>query len=181
MKTLGFDLDGVIYPWHDAVYNYVTTHMGVTETFENFWTEFDANYTDIWRQNILDTLHLYANIVPKPRHLLLLHELSKRYRIIYITARDEIKLGWVTHNYLKRYNYPNYEEVYFSKFKRPIIIEQEVDFFVEDKKSHVQELIGFTDLILMKTIYNKDIWDVVSTIRSLDELPETLKRIENKL
>ena len=36
-KVLGLDLDGVIYPWHEAVYEYFRLYKNYTGSFNKLW------------------------------------------------------------------------------------------------------------------------------------------------
>lgn len=177
MKTLGFDLDGVLYPWHEIVYEYAKLWHGNEESFSEFWTDFDKKHGKIYIENLLQIPHLYTKRVPTPELMKILYSLSRLYHIIYITSRGR-GLKWLTQHYLKTYAFPNYEEIFFTKQKDIEVVRHEVDFFVEDRPHHIEELIGLTEVILMKQPYNKEWWNKVPTINHLNQLPKLLEELD---
>ena len=38
-KRLGLDIDGVLYPWQEVVYNYECYHSKEQRNFYNFWKD----------------------------------------------------------------------------------------------------------------------------------------------
>lgn len=175
MKTLGFDLDGVLYPWQEVTYSYIKSNSdNHIEPYNNFWNTFDDKYPRIYIDNLLELPMLYSCRVPDKNDLKILDTLNRHYYIIYITARMR-EVEWTTRKYLEGYSYPNPKEVYFTDDKHIEIIKHEVDYFVEDRPKYLNQIKGLTEVILMKQPYNRDYWDEFPSINKLDELPELLE------
>ena len=172
---LGFDLDGVLYPWQEVVYNYQCYHDKETRNFYDFWKDatehvFSTHLGNFWLTNNL----FYTQRDIRPDFLEVIDVISKSYDVYYVTSR--VKSAWnATRYWFKRNNMPFEDNLYFADDEKlPLILKHDIDIFVEDRIKHVLELRNHTDVILVRQPWNEMIWNEVPTIASVLELPELL-------
>jgi uncharacterized HAD superfamily protein len=100
--------------------------------------------------------------------------LANKYNICYITARPrEAKM--VTIQWLRRYKFPNNENLYFSEDKTIDLRTNNCTYFIEDhwKQEVIDRLNKVTNVILVDRLYNKHITGV-PRIKELKELKTLL-------
>lgn len=174
--NIGFDIDGVLYPWHEKVHRDMVSKGHITNTFDKFWDKCwlemkDTNET-LFMNYVNDPL-MYSTSPPYFGTEELLYKLKRQGHLIwYITQRPK-HLDFVTKSWVRRWRLP-YEEnlIRVDTSKKLPVIENNIDLFIEDAIRHAEELDGFTKVILVKRPYNKDIQDDFTTINNLTELPE---------
>lgn len=176
---LGLDLDGVVYPWHEELWRHLRAQGLLTnETYKTFWMReqdgSDKKYSEkqwkIWTG--IETL--YSCRIPIPEDLKALHRLQEAYEIVYISQRPQ-ELLFITRQYLKRYKYPNADNVHLITVPKLVAVRMfECDVYVEDRPLIAESLVDSTRVILMKQIYNERLWDEFETVSSLPELMELL-------
>ena len=110
----------------------------------------------------------------KPSILEMLHYLTGIFDLYYVTSR--IKSNWnVTKYWFKRNKIPQRENLYLNEGEKlPVILKNEIDVFVEDRVMHILELKNHTKVILVRQPWNEEIWDEVTTIDSVLQVPEVL-------
>lgn len=152
--TLGFDLDGVLYPWQRYCHIWLTTNKKyVGDYTELFNSNFFDLQTDTFSQNIIEIEPLYTSHPFEKKNLKTLELLSKKYHIIYITSRPK-NVENLTKEYLKKYRLPNYEEIYFSSNKAVEVRAQGCNLFVEDQTNNLKSLINIVTTIKMNQPWN---------------------------
>ena len=178
-ERLGLDIDGVLYPWQEIVYNYAKYHDGDERSFYDFWKEateqvFTTNIGKFWLYNNL----FYTQRDIKPEILDTLHYLTEFYDLYYITAR--VKTVWNTTRYwFKKNKLPQLDNLYFTESEKlPLVLQHEIDHFVEDRIKHVLELRDHRSVILIRHPWNELIWNEVPTLESVVQLPELLGVVE---
>lgn len=174
METIGFDLDGVLYPVTIPAYTYLVANCDLKLSFFEFWEDYTQHYSEIFYDNLFKISTLYDCILPTKNILNTLNYLSKKYNICYITARPK-SIESVTRAYLKRYNFPNFSNIEFSNDKSIEIRTNRCLFFIEDcwEQEKIDSYNKVTNIILMDQIYNKHIINVLR-IKNLNELKELL-------
>ncbi len=175
---IGFDLDGVLYDWHRVAYDWVC------ETTK----EFDVPYDEFWVDWLdRDENHMLANFLVKAPIFVtkiimsdsmrnMLWSLAKNNELFYITARpQEAHLG--TEWWIKTSRVPNPKNLIFAKDKLPHIIENEIDYFIEDMTKHALALQNHTRIILVEKPWNVIIQEEFPTVNSVLELPELMENL----
>lgn len=176
MDTLGFDLDGVLYDWHGQAYTHLTIFNGLTTPASEFWPVADDAYGDLFWQNISRIPTLYERALPLSGVLDTLNNLSKKYNIVYITARDKV-VERVTRQWLRTYKFPNYDNVFLTDDKSITVRYHNCKFYVEDRDKHIEELRNLTTVIVMNRDWNKSYPDL-PTIDDITDLEELLEEID---
>ena len=174
-QRLGFDVDGVLYPWHEIIYNYMKYEEKETRDFTTFWKDtVEMDYTTgmgkFWLEN---SLFLTQRDI-KPEILETLNYLTEFYDIYYVTSRP--KDNWsITDYWFRRNKLPQVDNLYcVDDGKLSTVLANEIDIYVEDRIKHVLELKNHTQIILIRQPWNEEIWDEISTIDSVTQLPELL-------
>lgn len=179
VMNLGFDLDGVLYPWHERVWRDMVQRKHISSSFTEFWDEEWLVMKDERRtlfMNYVNDPLMYSSSPPYYEVDSLLKGWSKDgHKIWYVTQRAD-HLDYTTKSWIKRWKFPSPENlIRVAESKKLPIVTNEIDLFVEDAKRHAEELDGFTKVILVKRPYNKDIQDDFTTINNLTELPQYIK------
>lgn len=173
-KILGLDLDGVLYGWHNAVYDYVKLYRGYTESYTKFWSEDYKNLTsEMWE--FLTTIDIfYSSQMPTDDCLKFINDAANKFDIFYVTSRPAyVKL--TTEQYLRKYNFPFQENLIFTQNKVNEARRYGIDYFVEDMPENAIKLSKVTNVILMAQPWNKDIQDQYLTVTSINQLLEHLE------
>lgn len=173
-KVLGLDLDGVLYNWHTAVYDYVKLYRNYQGSYTKFWSDDYKNLSDeMWK--FLTTIDIfYSSQAPTDDCVRFLNDVSSNFEIFYITSRpDYVKL--TTEQYLRKYNFPFQENLIFTSNKVNEARRYCVDFFVEDMPANIDSLSKVTNVILMAQPWNKDIQDKYLTVRSINQILQHLE------
>lgn len=179
MNTIGFDIDGVLYPWHKMLHLWLQVNRNITESYDDYWAnvqEKDGDWSSsIYWSNMAGMRHIYEMYMPPQEDVDVLRRLSKDYNILYITHRGS-DLERITRNWLDRYKFPNTDQLYVGNIPKSLSVRfYGCDYYVEDKQGIIESLIGVTDVICMKHNWNEEMWDLVPTIESLQDLEAVLK------
>ena len=183
-ERFGFDLDGVLYYWHIPVYDYVTYYYGETRSFIQFWQDtIDGKdgYNKIFWRNMTRLKHLYGKIPAKQEDVNAVWELSKDFEIYYITHRPrEVEID--TYLYLKRYNFPQIENLRLISVPKHIGIRfYECKYYIEDRpKVLATKLRDVTTLIVKKTPWNEEFCKELPFVDEIKELPQLIKELESR-
>jgi len=179
---VGFDLDGVLYNWRNAVWDALVHDYKEKRTFFIFWTEEElasegigeSHYNKMFWNNLVRREDLYSNVVPKAGVVDALKSLSVGYDIKYITHRKEW-VKWVTESWLRRYDFPNVDELVFTDKEKHLAVRQHnCDYYVEDRALILNsELRNVCTLFGIRTITN-DHLEGDPKITFIDEVPELL-------
>jgi hypothetical protein len=180
--NLGFDLDGVLHPWHEGVWKLLKGRGYIDSSFEQFWsnwTEWKENNRILFMNMVNDPL-MYSTQAPYYGADKMLQELKDRgHKIWYITQRPS-HLDFTTKAWAKRWKLPNYENlIRVETSKKKAVIEKEIDLFVEDAIRHAEELNGFTKVILVKRPYNVEVHDKFDTVDSVLEVTKYINGRSN--
>lgn len=140
MEKIGFDLDGVLYPWHEIVYEYYKLNNKTKSDYDTFWTVSVPNFNKLELDFLLNTEILYGSACIRKPVLSLLCTLSKLYEIFYVTARTE-NLRLVTESWLRRNHLPSKKNLYMGNIAKKDVVEKlGIDYFVEDRLHIAEEL-----------------------------------------
>lgn len=179
MPILGFDIDGVLYPWQIACFEHLSLFYGYTGTYEDLWdhadfSKFVSNRGPLFVENLLRIQHLYSCFPPTLRDYKSLKNLAKKYEIVYITSRPK-DVEWTTLAFFKRYDYPNYDNIIFSDDKVLDVRLYGCDYFVEDRPVYCFLLQNVTNLIMRTQPWNLSIrGEIKNQIQNLQDLERML-------
>lgn len=151
--NIGFDLDGTIYAWHEAVLTHINTYRDVPFSMEDLWTDFGSLYSKMEQDYFVGLKHLYETRPPSKELMQLLNDLSTKYNLFYITCRKP-ELERVTRRFFKNYNFPYQENLYFTRDKTIEIRRFNIRVYVEDQLQYAYPLQSFCKVYLVKQPYN---------------------------
>ena len=175
-KRLGLDIDGVLYPWQMVAYDYCTQMLGIeSNSVEELMEDLDSEkYGTTFGYNLYHDPLLVTKKMVDPGIINTIKFLYNDYEIFYITTRpEEVRSG--TEWWLKVSGFPYLENLILCTTKLPHIIENEIDFFVEDIVKYILGLKNYTQVIPVKHPWNKIIQDEFLCINSVVELPIVLE------
>lgn len=175
--VLGFDLDGVLYNWHQAAYDYLVRFCGlIDEPYEEFLfvkSKFLSNKPKLFVENLVRLEDLYYKFPAKKEDVDTLQKLSKKYTIVYVSARPQ-EVDFVTRKWLEDFNFPNYKEVYLAEDKVREIRYLGCNYYVEDMSHFAVDISKVAEVFLMAKAYNKTYQQYFKTIVSVKELERYL-------
>lgn len=173
MESIGLDLDGVLYPWVSAVCTYFRLYEG----YEGSDYEFSRRVYEILPEEkaaYMATIpDLYYKFIPTSKMMSLLNKLSNKFYIHYVTSRPEEAIT-VTEKYLRDFNFPQKENLEFSKDKDVYAKYQNLQYFVEDNIRNAEKLNKICLTFLVRTPYNEDYTGDVKMIDSIYDLERIL-------
>lgn len=176
VKTIGFDIDGVIYDFHTSAYEYLKMYCNLSEDFTTFWRNEqtgNGQYSDFFWNNFLKIPVLYESHPIAEKDLITLNNLAKKFSFIYVTHRPE-EVKFVTEYWFKENKIPYSDSIYFSADKSLPIIEHQCLYYTDDMSKNIKHLEGFTNAILMKKAWHTKEDLELTYISSLQELEELL-------
>lgn len=178
---IAFDLDGVLYNWHRAVYSYLTEQGKELPSYEELWKNFDSLFTSDEVCFLLSLPTLYDKMFPEKGLIEYLQKLSDYgHTIYYITSRRN-ELETTTELYLNRYKFPQIRNLIFSAEKEKYARLLEIDIFIEDQYKYAEKLKNICKTILRRQPWNiqyEGMFDYINTIPELDKYlyPELLDK-----
>jgi uncharacterized HAD superfamily protein len=164
---IGFDIDGVIYDFHKAVYPALRVMSLTARDYIRFWTcEVNGDH-DVNRENwawLSSEAGLFCNppidlVVPY------LQKLNERHQLYYVTSRDP-ELEAFTHEWFREHAIP-YAEIIFAADKRPHM--KDLVWFVEDNPDNAKILNDHTQVILIRKDWN---WHLRSMFPMYDHITQ---------
>jgi uncharacterized HAD superfamily protein len=170
--NLGFDLDGVLYPWQDVVYNDYITQGKTGADFRQFWKYEVPSYSKEHQKNMMLNISYIERRVPDPAIVAMLDRLSIENDIFYITARPP-ELRLTTYQYLKRYSFPSPENLFLAENHSKIsgIRSLDIDVMTEDSSFYASELKRYCKVFLVTTLYNDDYIDAdITRVKNVLEI-----------
>lgn len=174
---IGFDVDGVIYPWHDSVYTYFTIYKGYKGTYHQFWSnDWTVPETQEYIKYLTTVPILCEDREPFPRALETLHEIAdKGHTIYYITSRpDDVKLA--TEHYFSKRDFPFKENLYIVQGPKDTLARSlGLDLFLDDREKHIKELTPICLSVLKAMPWNEDFWLQYPTIHNIHEIVEYVR------
>lgn len=177
-KKIAFDIDGVLYPWHELIHEYFRYFHNLSQSFSEFWVEAEqstdenskatmkamANMLDVYEKRVAD-----GDIVET------LNKIAEVHDVYYITNRPPVA-EFVTRQWFKRYNLPSQENLIFVEgSKLQTLKDLKIDVYVEDRPKQIEEIIldGMEiDLYVVDKPWNKRVigLDSVTPIYHVTEM-----------
>ena len=165
-KVLGLDLDGVLYQWHLAVYEYHRMYRGYEDDLSTFWSVHYKSLSEGDWEFLTNVDFFYSSIVPSPDCVNFLNNVKYRFELYYITSRP-LFVKTTTEQYLKRYKFPFRDNLIFTDDKVNTARRVQVDYFIEDLPKNAELLSKVCDVILIAQPYNHEYWESYKTAHSL--------------
>ena len=142
-KRIGMDIDGVLYPWHTAVYNYLRIYNGCPPpSYRDLWLDPHKYMSEEKWAYIASLPILYSTIFPRKGVLDLLNTQDKAGHTIYYITNRESHLERVTRKYLADHKFPQLSNLILTKDKEQEVRILEIDIFVEDRPKNLEKLAG---------------------------------------
>lgn len=152
--NVGFDLDGVLYPWHDAVYGWCINNDLTKVDYDSFWSDWWWNKNTMFQMNIVNDPTLYETFMPTEQHMQFIKDIAKKHTIFYVTGRP-IELDRVTRRFMEKCGYPFTDNIIFSKDKAMEVVRNRIDVFVEDFYQNAAEIAKHCKSFLVNAPYNR--------------------------
>lgn len=175
--NIAFDLDGVLYPWHESIMTHLKAFKNLDVSFSAFW----KNPHDFVSKEHLDYLlsinSIYFDSYPYAGSQEVLNKLAEEHSIFYITSRPS-DCFHATKRYLSRHGFPQVENLILSDKKAHFCRLLEIDYFFEDREEYVIMLQNLCKVILIRKPWNEHLWDEFITIGSVLESAKIIEAIE---
>lgn len=166
---LGLDLDGVVYDYHSCLYTYCQYTFDYDGSYLDFWLNYFPNLPSEKQEYLVSIPMLYEMRIPDSFVMGFL-EKSKRVfsEIFYVTGRgNDLKV--VTERYLKKYDFPFYDNVIITRNKGLWCSNLQITHFIDDFPCHVISASRVCDAYLLNRPWNSDFVGDVNRIASLNE------------
>jgi len=159
--NIAFDIDGVLYPWHNSVFNHLASSGKIGgESFFDFWVNGWKKFDESYWHYLASLEILYDNFNPYSGVLDTLMDISNRkHNILYITDRYSPQVVRVTERYFQRHSFPQHSNVFFSRDKRSTLSKLEVDIMVEDRYANLKDIAGMCKVLGMARPWNWEFRD----------------------
>lgn len=171
--VLSLDIDGILYPFHEALYTYYQYEMGYSETYEKFWSSFFSSQSEEKKEYMVSIPVVYEMIVPNKSVIDFLDYVASKVDVYYMTSRS-LELERITRKYFKKYNFPFQDNLIMTKDKANACRFYRVTHFLDDHAHHVESVAKVADAYLMAKIWNKEYQDKLNTVHSLREFRERI-------
>jgi uncharacterized HAD superfamily protein len=176
--VIGWDLDGVLYPWHEHVLDYAKEYMGTPKdcTLEGFFGPEGLFHTwpDLAIQNILKIPIFYEKSPIVKSKLEILNRLAKEHELVYITSRPP-EAEFVTELWVKGNHLPFSHNLYVvNGSKQDLVSSLDISYFIDDRPTVVKELHDIVKVILYTRPWNYKYEEPndVLRIQKLEEVEE---------
>ena len=170
--NIGFDLDGVLYDWHDVIYTYCVDREGYVGSASQFWEDYREFPVDK-KLNFEKTSIFFSKKIPSKVVIDFLNEISKDNTLFYITARKE-DVRLTTEMYLEKYNFPNNGNLFFTDDKATHVKLLDIDIFVDGFPAHIDSIGNSAETYLVERPWNKDVSHKYNAIVSILEIGKFL-------
>jgi uncharacterized HAD superfamily protein len=152
---VSFDLDGVLYPWQIAVWEYCVRQGITRKSFEDFFiVKKETPQQKMFWYNIVRDPLLYETFVPGRDLMQFINRVAKKHVIYYITARPP-EMERITAQYLKRYNFPFLDNLIMTRDKDIEIARHQVALHVDDSYEHADKVTKHCASYLVNKPYNR--------------------------
>ena len=184
--NFGFDIDGVLYPWHALVWKWYVDNIGTIKiSMVDFWKN-PGGLVAISEGSYWVT-EMVKNPIPytsQPVHAGVLRAvkyIANHYadNIYYITGRP-VHVRDATQDWLKENRFPFAENLIFGdeyeldgvKGKEAAVIGTDCSYYVEDRPKYLETIPLLATTFIMNTPYNQyREFDGCYRIDDLDEIP----------
>ena len=175
---IGFDLDGVLYPWHTIVYEHLKETKFIDGvSFQDFWGKY---YKELLSEDemmkVVNTTSLYIKRNIEAPILDMLNRLTKDHTLYYITSRPE-HVWKSTKRWADRNNLPDTENLIcmLGNGKDKYIIDNKIDIYVDDRLDIIKIVSPHTDAILVRQPYNDHGYQEYNYVQNVLEVEDYVR------
>ena len=174
--NIGLDLDGVLHPWHEGVWKKLRAEGFINSSFEVFWSEewedMRDNKNTLFMNMVNDPL-MYSSQAPYFGVRSFLKFLNLQGHNLFYVSQRPSHLEFTTKQWIRHWKLSQEDNVFVVKTsKRDVVIEKEIELFVDDASRHVQELQNYCKVVLVRRPYNVDVQENFDCIDSILQLGE---------
>jgi len=152
---IGFDIDGVLYPWHKYALNHLKRFNGEKISYDEFWSNPLEYYPDDVYGEIARIIEYYNQERLTYSIYERLYKLSRNHEIFYVTSRPE-NCKEITKKWALESELPCLDNLYIAKDKDPIIKDLHLDYYIEDLPKVVDKIKEHTKVLLINQPWNRD-------------------------
>lgn len=168
-KTIGLDIDGVVYNYHEALYSYFRTEKNYDKGYAEFWLKYIPSLSGDVQDYFISIPMIYEMIAPRTDILKILEKIANKAEIFYITSRST-DLALVTERYFRKGRFPYNHNLVFTNKKDIACLRNGITDFVDDFVSHFVSCSRVCNSYLMNKPWNLDaVVDNDKRVRSLDD------------
>lgn len=160
------DLDGCLYKWHSAIYEYLKLYKNYEGTYETLWGKDYLSFTNEYWEFITNVDFFYSSQLPTEDCVNFLNEIKDRFEIYYVTSRP-LYVKLTTEQYLRRYNFPFQENLIFSNDKVNTARLIRADYCIDDLPKHIEGLSKVSKVVMIAQPYNKEYQEIYPTSQTL--------------
>lgn len=171
MKALGLDLDGVIYPWHEAVLTYYEMYEGYTGSYTEFWGEFYKQITPSKWEYLTGIDYFYSCKIPGADTMEFLRKVAEHFEIYYITSRPA-EVALTTEQYLRRFDFPFCSNLIITEDKSRFARLYGLRYFIDDQPKNLEPLSKVTEVAMMSQPYNRDYSNKYRVVKTHNDMLE---------
>lgn len=165
--SIGIDMDGVLYNWHAAVYDYFRFYKEYTGSYSKFWSEYYKTFSDEMWDYLTGVDIFYSSQQPTKECVNFLNSIKYKYDIYYITSRPNL-VRTTTKQYLRKYNFPYKDNVIFTDDKANVSRLLQLTYCIDDMPHNVESLSKVTNVIMIAQPWNTELWEKYNTAHSLN-------------
>jgi hypothetical protein len=175
MTKLGLDLDGVLYEWQRVIYDEFVRQGKFTGTFREFWLQggHKDGHQDCVKYHVTIPTY-YSATAPRKSAMNFLKWADSRFELYYITTRPENAV-LTTQQYLRRYDFPQRENLFITDDKLTLVRLLKIDYFVDDLERNIVPLSTVTTSVIYARPWNEYLWELYPTVHSFPELRQFLE------
>lgn len=154
--NMAFDIDGTIScGFHESIYQWVQLNKNYSGTYYDFWSRDWFCRDEIFKQFCIKGEMFYNTVFPSKSIVAFLQNLSVKNTLFYITSRPN-SMQYVTAKWMGHGNFPNVENLFFSKNKAEIILDYDIKIMVEDNIEQYERLSSITKMFIINRPWNSE-------------------------
>jgi uncharacterized HAD superfamily protein len=170
---IAFDLDGVLYDFHAALYTELVSLHNLNQSFNEFWSTGWLKISEERFKNYVAMEHIYETLPPSKEVKEFMKEVNNKHTIYYITSRQE-SLKYITKKFLRKNEFPQRENLFFNTDKSIVVRSYDIDMLIDDQAKYLEKCKPFCKCILVRQLYNVADWTKYDTIGNVLELKGVL-------
>jgi uncharacterized HAD superfamily protein len=164
--VLVLDLDGVLYRWHHAVYDYFLVHRDYKGSFDTLWSKDYLNFSKEDWEYLVNVDIFYSSQFPTDDCMNFLDKVKYRFDIYYLTGRP-IYVKTTTEQFLRKYRFPFRDNLIFESDKINTARRLRADYCVDDLPENLEILSKVSKVVMVAQPYNKEYRNIYPTAYNL--------------
>lgn len=180
-KVLMADLDGCLYQWHTAVYEYFKLYRDYTGTYNDLWGRDYLSFSDADWEYLTKIDTFYSSQIPTVDCVNFLNKVKFLFDIYYVTSRP-LYVKLTTEQYLKRYKFPFRENLIFTEDKINTARRLRADYCIDDLPKNLEGLCKVSKVVMIQQPYNVEYRDKYPSSKTLmGTLPFLVERTDREI